>query len=57
MQLRPEVATEVDAALRVYEEVVEASNLARVSKDTYIEHANYFVRWLRGDFEPGARKR
>ena len=44
----------VKDALREYEEQVEGTALARSTKDTYISHANEFVRWLEGKFTPGS---
>jgi hypothetical protein len=38
-----------------YEQEVETANLARTTKNTYLLHANNFVRWLAGEFTPGAR--
>ena len=46
---------EIEEALKEYENEVNATNLAKNSKDTYLSHANHFVRWLKGDFEPGER--
>ena len=47
---------EVSAAFLAYREVVSASGLAPQSQRTYVRHAETFVRWLHGDFVPGARK-
>lgn len=44
----------VQSALGIYEKEVEESDLERNTKDTYIRHARSFVRWLDGDFTPGA---
>ena len=46
---------EIEAALKEYENEVNATNLAKNSKETYLSHANHFVRWLKGEFEPGER--
>ncbi|MCE2469126.1 MAG: hypothetical protein J4F32_01130 [Dehalococcoidia bacterium] len=45
----------MQAALENYVVEVKATNLAQSSKDTYIPHAEHFVRWLDDDFEPGSR--
>ena len=45
---------EIERALNRYVEKVDSTNLTDNSKWTYIEHATNFVRWLRGDFEPGS---
>lgn len=52
-----DVLNAVKDALGRYESEVEDSPLRRNAKDTYILHARHFVRWLDGDFEPGARLR
>lgn len=44
----------VREALEDYRAEVEASNLAPASKGTYLRHAETFVRWIEGNFEPGA---
>jgi hypothetical protein len=46
---------EVRDALREYCAVVERSGLSLSSQATYIDMANNFVRWMSGDFNPGAR--
>ena len=46
---------EVNTALEIYERQVDSTNLQESAKRTYILHAEHFVRWLRGDFEPGSR--
>ena len=40
-------------ALSDYVAEVEDSNRGRVSKESYIYHAEAFMRWLDGDFDPG----
>ena len=49
-----------DDALRKVEEAfdayvidLEASSLSRSSKDSYTFHGRSFVRWLKGEYEPG----
>ena len=44
---------EVQGALEEYRQEVEDTNLAQRTKDTYLRHADTFVRWLDYDFEPG----
>ncbi len=45
---------QVRDALEMYEEEVEATELMPSTKQTYLQHAKNFVRWLEDDFEPGA---
>jgi hypothetical protein len=52
----PSWLPEVYAALRKYEAEVERAGLEDTTKRTYLLHARNFVRWLDGDFTPGARK-
>ena len=47
--------SEIETALKGYYTAVEASDLALSSQATYIDMANNFVRWLRGEFDPGSR--
>jgi hypothetical protein len=47
---------EVEAAWQEYRAAVTACDLSESSQATYIDIANNFVRWLRGDFDPGSRK-
>ena len=54
-RIRPDCLRQVNDALERYREEVAASNLAPDTKKTYLRHAETFVRWLGGDFEPGAR--
>lgn len=47
---------EVKSVLEEYCAVVLASDLSPASQGIYINHASFFVRWLAGEFDPGARK-
>lgn len=40
-----------------YADEVRAAGRARPTVDTYLRHALFFIRWLEGDFDPGARLR
>jgi hypothetical protein len=40
-----------------YARQVEAAGRAQATVDTYYRHAMFFIRWLEGDFRPGARLR
>lgn len=48
---------EVEAALEKYHAVVHAAKMAKTTEKTYLLHADNFVRWLKGEFEPGKNKR
>lgn len=54
-QISPKAIVELEAALRIYCTAVQDSDLAQSSQATYITHADSFVRWLRGEFQPGSR--
>ena len=41
--------------IKSYAADVEAAGKAQDTIDTYCRHAEFFVRWLDGKFEPGAR--
>ena len=43
----------VKDALEQYGQEVEAAELQKSTKRTYLRHAETFVRWLDDDFEPG----
>ena len=53
-KVTPSAITEVKAALAVYIAEVEAAPLQPATMRTYCHHARQFVRWLNGEFEPGA---
>ncbi len=40
---------------RQYADEVQAAGREQPTVDTYFRHAMFFIRWLAGDFEPGAR--
>lgn len=56
-KISPDLQRQIEQAFEDYRREVEASALAEASQHTYLLHAGNFVRWLKGDFEPGARKR
>lgn len=43
--------------LASYERWLTDAGLTQAAVDTYVRHADFFVRWLGGDFQPGARLR
>jgi hypothetical protein len=57
MKLSSSAMKEITVALDQYRKVVEATNLTRTTKDTYLLHSENFVRWLEDGFEPGERKK
>ena len=54
MRISNDALTEVEEALKAYEQAVEEAPLTPSSKETYVNRAQLFVRWLKDDFEPGA---
>jgi len=38
-----------------YAQLVQDAGRERPTVDTYLRHAMFFIRWLEGDFRPGAR--
>lgn len=46
---------EIEAALRDYSKEVLGAGLGEFATNIYIDKADYFVRWLKRDFEPGSR--
>ena len=57
MRVSNRTLAEVEEALKAYEQAVEKAPLSPSSKETYVNRAQLFVRWLKGDFEPGAGPR
>jgi len=53
-EVSSEAISEIERALERYWQVVEASRLQSTTKKTYLVHAGNFVRWLKGEFQPGA---
>ena len=49
------VSEMVERALLQYEHEVDNAPLRPDSKEVYKRNAAAFVRWLRGDFEPGSK--
>lgn len=47
-----EVLDKIKEALADYVAEVENSARGRVSKESYVYHAEAFVRWADGDFDP-----
>ena len=52
---------EIERLFQIYEtEVQELENkgiLANKTAKTYLTHSNNFVRWCKGEFEPGVKKK
>jgi hypothetical protein len=50
-----ETLKEIDELFQQYsDEIWHSDDLATYSKAIYIDNANSFIRWMRGDFKPGA---
>jgi hypothetical protein len=54
-RISPSALFEVEVALREYYTALEATDLTPSSQGSYLDQADRFVRWLRGDFDPGCR--
>jgi predicted nucleic acid-binding protein len=48
-------APDLERQAGAYAQAIEQAGRERPTIDTYHRHAMFFVRWLRGDFQPGAR--
>ena len=61
MQITQPALSEVERALAKYEREVaelERDSIIRpLTANTYLLHAQNFVRWLKDEFEPGARNK
>jgi DNA polymerase II small subunit/DNA polymerase delta subunit B len=55
MPVSKSTLSEIDSALKEYVRAVLASELSASSQAVYIDHASNFVRWLKGEFDPGSR--
>jgi hypothetical protein len=49
-------ADELDALLDDFEAELRAAGLGKNTVATYVVRSRYFVRWLRGDYRPGANR-
>lgn len=56
MYISEDTLREVEDALHEYEKEVHSSEMTDSTKRTYLLHTRNFVRWLQGEFVPGARK-
>ena len=54
-QVSQDALGQVQAALENYITEVEVTKLRPKTKETYLRHAQTFVRWLDGKFVPGSR--
>jgi hypothetical protein len=53
----PASTTDLRPQAELYARQVEAAGRQQPTVDTYFRHAMFFIRWLDGDFQPGARLR
>jgi predicted nucleic acid-binding protein len=53
----PVSTADLEAQAASYALAIEAAGREQATVDTYLRHAMFFIRWLRGDFEPGRRLR
>jgi len=61
IRIKREALDEVERALEQYRELLaeleQAGTLKPSAAKTYILHSENFVRWLKDEFEPGARNK
>lgn len=61
IRIKREALVEVERALEQYREVLaeleQAGTLKPSAAKTYILHSENFVRWLKDEFQPGARNK
>lgn len=57
MRVSSKTLQEIEAAFREYEREVESTNITPSTKQTYLLHSENFVKWLKGEFVPGGRKK
>ena len=55
IKVTPSALSELEDALEQYQRACAASGLAPRAQETYTRYASMFVRWVKDDFEPGAR--
>jgi hypothetical protein len=53
----PATPEELERQAAAYARAIEAAGREQATVDTYHRHAMFFIRWLRGDFQPGGRLR
>jgi predicted nucleic acid-binding protein len=53
--ITPVTADDLERQAAEYARAIEAAGREPATVDTYRRHALFFVRWLRGEFRPGAR--
>jgi hypothetical protein len=50
---KTELVKQLEILFQLYADDVDCADLTPASKAHYIDFANCFVRWIRGEFEPG----
>ena len=53
MKVTHEALRQVEEAFEAYRIEVMQTRMTSSTKATYLSHTEYFVRWLKDDFEPG----
>lgn len=55
MKVNPEIQKLLSELLDQYTKEVKNAGLKENTEQTYLLHANHFVRWCNGDFAPGQK--
>ena len=53
----PVTTEDLERQAAAYASAIEAAGREQTTVDTYHRHAMFFIRWLRGEFQPGRRLR
>ena len=57
LKISNDALREVEEALERYKVEVRESGVAPNTEKTYLPNAEQFVRWLKGEFQPGSQLR
>jgi hypothetical protein len=55
LRISPAAFTEVQKAFHDYSRIVLKAGLSQWAESEYIDRVDMFLRWLKGEFQPGSR--
>lgn len=56
MRVSQEFIKQLEVLYQTYEKEVKGTKLANNTVNTHLYHSSNFVKWCRGEYEPGVRK-
>ena len=57
MKIEAQLLLKMQETFLIYKSEIETTNMTKLTKKTYIDNVEKFIRWLSDDFTPGEKSK